>query len=346
METKIVKVLDYRDPALKEAGAYIKEGKLVAFPTETVYGLGADGLNQEAVENIFRAKGRPSDNPLILHISNRYMLESLVSEIPEEAEKIMKEFWPGPITLIFKRSKIVPDIITAGLDTVAIRMPSSELARSLIELSDTPIAAPSANSSGRPSPTSADHVYQDLKSRVDLIVDGGDTGIGLESTVVDVSGDFPMILRPGGITLEDLRKIDPRTKEDLAIVKKDLVPKSPGQKYRHYAPKADMYLYRGDLGPMTKGIIRDLEFYKGQGLKVGVISTDESLELYKTDFKLSLGKREDLEEVGHNLFSVLRQFDDLDVDIILSESFPYKGLGKAIMNRMEKASGGKLVEES
>ncbi|NMA48987.1 MAG: threonylcarbamoyl-AMP synthase, partial [Tissierellia bacterium] len=257
MKTKIRKL----DPnnidkkILNEAVQIVRAGGTVVFPTETVYGLGANGLNEEAVMKIFKAKGRPADNPLILHIYSIGHVEALVKNIPETAEKCMEAFWPGPLTILFKKSSKVPKIITAGLDTVAIRMPKNNIALELIKEANIPIAAPSANVSGRPSPTSAKHVIDDLDGKVDMIIDGGDTGIGIESTVLDLSGDIPVILRPGAVTIEDLKKIipnvkfDPSTSFDAGTSQEDenIFPKSPGQKYRHYAPKAEMILFTGDI---------------------------------------------------------------------------------------------------
>lgn len=256
MNTKILKIdkdnID-REMILESANA-IREGELVAFPTETVYGLGANGLDEDAVKKIYIAKGRPSDNPLILHISSGEELQPLVKDIPPIAYKCMERFWPGPLTMIFKKSEIIPSIITGGLDTVAIRMPSHPIASALISASGVPIAAPSANTSGRPSPTNAEHVMEDMKEKIPIIIDGGNTGIGLESTVLDLSVENPMILRPGGITLEDLREIIPNVTQDRSIVQNNAVPKSPGQKYRHYAPKAEMILFTGRVDDMVEEI--------------------------------------------------------------------------------------------
>lgn len=332
---------------IKRAGEALRKGRLVAFPTETVYGLGADGLNEEAVKNIFRAKGRPQDNPLILHIDSLEMLEKLALDISEESLSLIEEFWPGPLTIIFKRTSLVPNIITGGLDTVAIRMPENKLARDIIREAKTPIAAPSANTSGRPSPTKASHVYEDLESKVDYIVDGGTTGIGLESTVIDMSEEVPTILRPGAIGLEDIRRVIPSAVEDLSLVddSKEIVPKSPGQKYRHYAPNKEMILFVGSNDFMVRSINESIESYRKSGKKVGVIATDENLKLYTGARLISLGSQEDKPSIAHNLFDVYRKFNTEDVDIILSESVEEIGLGRAIMNRMKKACGGKIIKE-
>ncbi len=348
METKIVKINSENiDEALiSEAASLIKEGKLVAFPTETVYGLGANGLDEKAVIKIFEAKGRPQDNPLILHIESIDQLIPLVEYVPEIAYQCIERFWPGPLTMIFKRSSLVADIITGGLDTVAIRMPENKIARELIRWSKVPIAAPSANLSGKPSPTAANHVIKDLSGRVDMIIDGGSTGVGLESTVLDLSGDIPMVLRPGGITIEDLREIIPNVTQDLGTIKEsqDIVPRSPGQKYRHYAPLAEMRVYTGDVEDIVNAINQACHELKIQGRKVGIMATKETKDRYNLGVIIKVvGTREQKETIATNLFDVIRQFDDEDVDIILAEGVETDHIGMAIMNRMMKASGGKIV---
>lgn len=348
METKVYKVKEDSIDLniIKQAADIIKTGNLVSFPTETVYGLGADGLNEEAVKKIYIAKGRPSDNPLILHISEISELDNLVEEISDEAKLCIKQFWPGPLTMIFKKSSVVPDIITGGLDTVAIRMPSNKIAKELIKYSNTPIAAPSANLSGRPSPTSADHVYEDLNGKIGLIIDGGRCEVGLESTVLDVSGDIPMILRPGKVSYEDLIKILPNTTIDKSILKDGETPKSPGQKYKHYAPKGEMIVFIGDSEKVVSKIKEESRKYAKNGLKVAIIATDESLKEYITTdgLVLSIGSRHNIKSIGKNLFDILRKCDDENIDIILSEGFEKDNLGMAIMNRMLKASGGNIIE--
>lgn len=331
---------------LQRAGEIIKAGGLVAFPTETVYGLGADGLNPQAVAKIFRAKGRPSDNPLILHISSIEQVEELVQSIPDQARILIDKFWPGALTLIFKKSSLVPDIISAALDTVAIRMPDSSIALDLIQEAGTPIAAPSANISGRPSPTSFKHVVEDMMGEIDMIIDGGDTGIGLESTVLDLSGDIPMILRPGGVTFEALKEFIPDLIVDKSILQGDegIIPRSPGQKYRHYAPKAEMILFRGELEKVVDEINRRKRLYLDQGKKVGIMCTDQTEDLYQDALLKSMGDREDQGEIGRKLFYILREFDQEGVDVILGESFDLSNLGSAIMNRLEKAASGKIID--
>ncbi|HEY4543826.1 MAG TPA: L-threonylcarbamoyladenylate synthase [Tissierellaceae bacterium] len=348
METKVYKVQEDNIDLniIKQAADIIKSGQLVSFPTETVYGLGADGLNEEAVKKIYKAKGRPSDNPLILHISEISELDNLVCEVSEEAKLCIKEFWPGPLTMIFKKSKIVPDIITGGLDTVAIRMPSNKIAKELIKHSNTPIAAPSANLSGRPSPTSADHVYEDLNGKIGLIIDGGRCDVGLESTVLDVSGNIPMILRPGKVSYEDLIKILPNTIIDKSILKDGEIPKSPGQKYKHYAPKGQMLVFIGENEKVVSKIKEESRKYTKNGNKVAIIATDESIKEYTTTdgLVLSIGSRHNIKSIGKNLFEVLRKCDDENIDVILSEGFEKDNLGMAIMNRMLKASGGNIIK--
>ncbi|MCQ4923167.1 L-threonylcarbamoyladenylate synthase [Tissierella carlieri] len=348
MKTKIIKIdKDNVDRALIiDAVNIIKNSGLVAFPTETVYGLGANGFDENAAKKIFAAKGRPEDNPLILHVYSVEQVRELVEEIPDIAKKCMEEFWPGPLTILLPKSNKVPNIITAGLDTVAIRMPENKIALELIKMSNVPIAAPSANISGRPSPTSAKHVIDDLMDKVDMIVDGGETGVGLESTVLDLSGDLPMILRPGGVTKEDLQKIIPNVTIDFAIIKEDanIIPKSPGQKYRHYAPKSEMLVFSGDIDKITDAIIAKAKEYMAIGKRVGIICTDETKEIYKDGLIISMGSRRNNETIAHNLFNTLRLFDEENVDIILAEGVEPSHLGIAIMNRMMKAAGGRIIK--
>lgn len=348
VETKISKVnpLNPERDILMEAAKLIREGHLVAFPTETVYGLGANGLDEAAAAKIFDAKGRPQDNPLILHVSSIEEVEPLVESISHESEKLMDRFWPGPLTILFKRSSLIPDIITAGLDTVAIRMPSHPIAKELIRLSGVPIAAPSANTSGRPSPTLASHVIEDLYGKIHMIIDGGSTGVGLESTVLDLTGEVPIILRPGGVTLEDLQEIIPNVEEDLSIIadSEDIVPRSPGQKYRHYAPKADMIVFSGQLPNMVRAINAKAAEYIKDGKKVGIMATDETKDEYKAGIIISMGSRKRKETIAQNLFNTIRLLDGEGVDIILSEGVELSHIGTAIMNRLKKASGGKIIK--
>ncbi|WP_311376573.1 L-threonylcarbamoyladenylate synthase [Anaerococcus lactolyticus] len=337
MKTEILKI--HREnidtDAIKKAANFIKSGQLVAFPTETVYGLGADGINDEACRKIFKAKGRPSDNPLILHISHISMLDNLVEEITDKHRKLF-ELWPGPMTLIFKKSKIIPEAVTAGGDTVAIRFPSDPIARALITEADTPIAAPSANISGRPSPTKASDVYQDMDGIIPIIIDGGQSNIGIESTVIDLSNDEPTILRPGFYTYEFLKDMLSDMRLDDSLVDSSKIPKSPGQKYKHYAPKAKLRVFIGEDVPTH--LLSEAEKYKSDGKKVGILAFEEDKERFNSYPYISLGSRKDLSTMSHVLFSSLREMDRLGVDIILAEGVKEKHLGKSIMNRMKKAA--------
>lgn len=346
IDTRIIKTdsLESRRRAIIEGAELIKAGKMVAFPTETVYGLGANGLDSKAVANLFLAKGRPQDNPLILHINSIDQVRGLVKEISEEGEKLMEAFWPGPLTLLFKKGKLIPQSITAGLDTVAIRMPDYPIALELIKASGVPIAGPSANTSGKPSPTMASHVEADLTGKIHMIIDGGSTGVGLESTVLDLTGKKPIILRPGGITLEDLQKIIPDVEEDPSIIidDDDIIPKSPGQKYRHYAPKAEMILFTGELDTMTNKISQEAKKLIDQGKKVGIMATDETMDRYEEGRIISLGSRKNKKTIAHSLFNSLRILDGEKVDIILCEGIEMTGIGRAIMNRLKKACSGNI----
>lgn len=360
METKRIVIKDQshiEDKELLEAAEILRKGGLVAFPTETVYGLGGNALDERAAGKIYEAKGRPSDNPLIAHVSCEAEVEPLVKEIPEAGRRLMRAFWPGPLTIIFPKSNKVPYGTTGGLDTVAVRMPDHPVANRLIALAGVPVAAPSANTSGRPSPTTADHVWQDMKGRIDMIIDGGAVGIGVESTIVDVSAPVPSVLRPGAVTMEMLRQVLEEITVDPAILgplSSDVKPKAPGMKYRHYAPKADLTLVEtGQGGPATMektqvghmiAKVRALAEEKlSQGCRVGIICTDESRDSYPEGLVRSIGARDSQESVAHNLYGLLREFDDLQVEYIFSESFPEDHLGQAIMNRLSKAAGYKIV---
>lgn len=345
MDTKLVKIEDtkqIKDEELAEAAQILRDGGLVAFPTETVYGLGANALDEAAAKKIYAAKGRPSDNPLIAHISCLEELKPLVAYIPEAGRKLAEAYWPGPLTMVFPKSDIVPYGTTGGLDTVAVRMPSDPVANRLIKLAGVPVAAPSANTSGRPSPTTAQHVWQDMEGKIEMILDGGPVGIGVESTIVDVSGDVPTLLRPGAITMEMLRETVGRVEIDPAIQappSADLRPKAPGMKYRHYAPHADLQLIEGETDKVVETINALVKEKLAEGKKVGVICTDETKDRFPQGEVRSVGLRAKEETIAHNLFAVLREFDDLDVDCIYSESFSKDHLGQAIMNRLTKAAG-------
>lgn len=343
MTTKMIRSDD--EQALKEAAEGLKNGLLVAFPTETVYGLGADALNAQAVKKIFEAKGRPSDNPLIVHIAESSQLDELVSEIPPHAKVLMERFWPGPLTLVFKKSQKVPDVITGGLDTVAVRMPKNPTALKLIRESGVSVAAPSANLSGRPSPTTAQHVGEDLSGRIDYIIDGGPCTVGVESTVLDITVPVPMILRPGGVTREMLEEVlGPIAADSVLEVQKDQKPRSPGMKYRHYSPKAEMVIIRGETEKVADKI-NDLTTEKQQaGFKVGILTSAENLGRYHGDTILAAGSLSEPLSLAAGLYQALRKFDETNVDIIYAEAFDEEGIGHAVMNRLKKAASGKIID--
>ncbi len=333
------------EASIRQAGQILKRGGLVAFPTETVYGLGADALNEDAAAKIYAAKGRPSDNPLIVHITERKMLDAIVSEVSPQAELLMEKFWPGPMTLIFKKSDLVPYGTTGGLDTVAVRMPSHPIARAVIDAGGGYIAAPSANTSGRPSPTKASHVEEDLCGKIDMILDGGEVDIGLESTIVDVSTDQPMILRPGYISQAMLKEVIGPVEIDRALLldSSKAHPKAPGMKYKHYAPKADLKIVEGREDEVIAAINRLVEQGNKAGEKVGVIATEETKGLYEGGIVKSIGSRKDELSIARHLFGILRDFDELKVDRIYSEAFDTPRMGQAIMNRLMKAAGHQVI---
>ncbi len=316
---------------------WITKGEVVAFPTETVYGLGANALDETAVKKIFEAKGRPSDNPLIVHIASVSQLDQLVTAIPSVAKQLMDQFWPGPLTIILNKKESVAKSVTAGLDTVAIRIPDHPIAIELLKLADVPVAAPSANLSGKPSPTSGKHVYHDLKGRIVGILDGGQTGVGLESTVLDCSKEIPVLYRPGGVTIEEIEAVIGKIKVDPSLKSKDEVPLSPGMKYTHYAPDGTFVLVRDQ-----KQIPVLLAKAKAEGKRTGVLTTKENVDTYEADVIVSCGSRADLASVANQLYESLRTFDEKKAEIIFSETFPYENLGIAIMNRLEKAAGGSI----
>lgn len=348
MDTK-VKVLDSNNldkGILEEIAQVIKDKGLVAFPTETVYGLGANALDEEAVTKIFLAKGRPQDNPLIVHIADLEGIRPLVKNIPEVAKILMEKFWPGPMTIILEKTSLIPDITSAGLKSIGIRMPKSIIARAIIKAAGVPIAAPSANISGRPSPTDIERCIEDLKGKIEYIVGGEVSEVGLESTIIDCTVTPPCVLRPGGITLEMLRKIDKDIYIDKAIMRKpekDFKPKAPGMKYRHYAPKAAVKIVSGELQKTIAKINEMVQTYIDEGKKVGIMATEETKDRYKGALVISLGSRNNLNSIGKNLFETLRAFDDNNVDIILSEAFEEIGFGIAIMNRLKKSAGFNII---
>ena len=327
---------------LKKQAKLLTEGNTVIFPTETVYGLGANALDEDAVIKIYEAKGRPSDNPLIVHICEKSEVYNLAKDISEKAELIMDEFWPGPITIILNKKDIVPYRTSGGLDTVAIRMPSHPIAREIIKQSGLPIAAPSANISGRPSPTKADHVYEEMNGRVSGIVLGDDCNYGLESTVLDMTGDIPMILRPGSITKEDLESIVGKVTIDPSLSKKEdnKKAKAPGMKYTHYSPDADVYIVSGQSNKVIDEINKLVHQNELKGLKTGVMCLSKNKDKYNGEV-ISLG--ESLEQVGSKLFDALREMDKRNIDIVYSEEFPNLGVGQAIMNRLLKSAGYKII---
>lgn len=348
METKVAIIKDINKDIkfIEEAARVIKSGGIVAFPTETVYGLGANALEEEAVKKIFIAKGRPQDNPLIVHVCSKD-ISNLVKKVPKVAQELINKFWPGPLTIILEKKDIIPNMTSADLDTIGIRMPNSEIALKLIELSDRPIAAPSANISGRPSPTEVERCIDDLDGRVDYIIGGESSDIGVESTIIDCTVNPPLILRPGGITLEMLREIDSNIDIDKALKSKpsaDLKPKAPGMKYRHYAPKAHLKIIRGK-NEKTIEIIREmLENYIEKNSEVAVLTTDENLNRFDKGNIISLGSEKDLNQIAKHLFEALRKCDDLGVQYILCQGFEEKGVGVAIMNRLSKAAGYDIID--
>jgi L-threonylcarbamoyladenylate synthase len=342
------------DPIIPElekiqiAAEIIKKGGLVAFPTETVYGLGVNALNSGAVLALFKAKNRPMDNPPILHISDINQVYQLAKEVPKNAELLMKQFWPGSLTLIFKRSNVVPPESVAGLDTVAIRMPDHNIALALIKQSNTPIAAPSANLSGKPSPTTAQHVYDDLNGKIDAILDGGPASIGVESTVLDLSVDPPQLLRPGGTPFEAIQAVIPSVELHPFVTSKQEIivdkARSPGMMHKHYAPNAEILLIEGSIHGIVAKITSLSVQYRCEGKKVGVLATDETQKKYEGCIVKSMGSRSNLKVIASKLFKTLREFDESQVDIILAESVPIDGIGLAVMNRLRKASGYNIIK--
>lgn len=334
---------DRSRPLLQRAAKYIREGELVAFPTETVYGLGADGLNGEACAKIFEAKHRPADNPLILHISELSEMDRLVEGVRPQYRKLAEELWPGPMTLIFQKSKLIPDQVTAGGDTVAIRMPSHPVARDFIRVCQTPLAAPSANLSGKPSPTNAQDVLRDMDGRIACILDGGSCQIGIESTVIDCTTEHPEILRPGFYTLEFLQEYLPDIRLEDHLIEDSRPPKSPGQKYRHYAPKAEFHVYVGDLEKIEDLFNEKVQKGLEEGRKIGVMTFVEDPNEYPGAEVLRIGSEKDITEMGRVLFAHLRSFDRMGVDLILGVGVPSDhGYGVSIMNRMKKAASGNV----
>lgn len=348
METKVAIIKDINTDIrfIEEAGKVIRNGGTVAFPTETVYGLGANALDDEAVKKIFIAKGRPQDNPLIIHVSTKE-ISGLVKDVPEVAQKIIDKFWPGPLTVILEKKDIIPNVTSANLNTIGIRMPNSEIALKLIELAERPIAAPSANISGRPSPTEVERCVEDLNGRVDYIIGGESSDIGVESTIVDCTLNPPLVLRPGGITLEMLKEINPEIELDKALKSKpndDFKPKAPGMKYKHYAPNAHLKIIKGKNEKTIEIINEIVENYIEKGNDVAILTTNENLNKFNNGKVISLGSENDLKEIAKNLFEALRKCDDLGVQYILCQGFEENGVGLAIMNRLNKAAGYDILE--
>lgn len=345
---KIVRMTEEHldEAALQEAGKILREGGLVAFPTETVYGLGGNALDPEASRKIYAAKGRPSDNPLIVHIADLESLYPLVTEVPDAAERLAAAYWPGPLTMIFYKSAIVPYETTGGLDTVAVRFPNHAIARELIRQAGGYVAAPSANTSGRPSPTLASHVEEDLGDKIAMIIDGGPVRIGVESTIVDFTEDVPVILRPGRLNrrmLEEvlgLVKVDPGIQSENVHVR----PKAPGMRYRHYAPRAEMTIVEGPHDKVAGTIRKMVRENLAAGKKVGVICTTESLPEYPEGDVRCVGSRAEEETIARHLYEILRDFDEDQVDLIYTESFETPELGEAVMNRLVKAAGHKIIQ--
>jgi L-threonylcarbamoyladenylate synthase len=347
--TLVLKISSQRPESdkIRLAASLIRKGGLVAFPTETVYGLGADAFNPKAVRRLFKAKKRPLDNPPIVHVAYSKNVYKLAKEVPPTAHRLMAQFWPGPLTLILKRSDLVPDVTVAGLDTIAVRMPRHKVALALIIESGCPVAAPSANLAGKPSPTSAEHVLADLDGRVDAVLDAGPTVVGVESTVLDMTVDPPEVLRPGGTSYELLKSFLDKVKlNPIAVAERPLLlekVRSPGLKHKHYAPDAEVIVVEGRLPAVVAKVNELARLYELKGCKVGVLCTDETLREHKADVVKSLGSRDDLANVASNLFRLLREFDIAKVDIVIAEAVPVEGLGLAVMNRLRKAAGYKII---
>ncbi|MDO4804410.1 MAG: L-threonylcarbamoyladenylate synthase [Lachnospiraceae bacterium] len=349
MKTEYVR-LDPQHPdpeVIRRAGDILKNGGLVAFPTETVYGLGGDALNVEASGRIYAAKGRPSNNPLIVHIADMEHLPTIVTEIPEKAFALANVWWPGPLTMVFNKRDIVPDTTSGGLSTVAVRMPNHPVALELIRAAGGYIAAPSANTSGRPSPTLAEHVREDLDGKIDMILDAGEVRIGLESTIVDFTDEVPMLLRPGYINMEKLEEVLGEVLVDPALsggnADGNMRPKAPGMMYRHYAPKAELTIVEGDEAAVVEKILELAANARKAGKTVGILAADETAGAY-SDYRVrDIGSRRTDKEIARGLFKALREFDRDGVDVILSESFETPRMGGAIMNRLLKAAGNRVI---
>ena len=329
---------------LVEAARILVGGGLVAFPTETVYGLGANALDAQAVQKIFLAKGRPSDNPLIVHLADFAQLQEIACEIPPEAERLARHFWPGPLTLVLKKRLVVPDVVTGGLDSVAVRIPAHPLALALLRAAGRPIAAPSANLAGKPSPTSARHVIDDLAGRIDAVLDGGSCAVGVESTILDIRGGCPLLLRPGGVTPEQISSVLGKKcllyswQEDTAMT-----PPSPGLKYVHYAPQAPLYLILASPEKLLAEIVRLQNSYQRQGKHVGFLLSKELAAEFEADTVEILGSRDNAAELAANLYGALRRLDESPAELIIAEGYNEAGIGLAVMNRLKKAAGSRVL---
>lgn len=341
VETKVFQLSE-----IKKAAALIQQGELISFPTETVYGLGADAKNEQAVQKVYQAKGRPSDNPLIVHVASKEAVVEYVNEIPEVAETLMNQFWPGPLTLIFKvKEGVFANTVTAGLDSVAIRMPDNEATLTLIKEANTPLVGPSANTSGKPSPTTASHVYHDLKGKIAGILDDGETGVGLESTVLDITDPTcPTILRPGGISKGELEEIIGFVTVDKHLVSSDETPKAPGMKYKHYSPNEPVVIVDGSQELWQRAIA----YYQSLGETVGLMANDEIVMSFSSPMikTFSLGEKDNIQTASQRMYAGLRHFEKTDATIILAESYPETGLGIAYMNRLEKAAGNQYYKSN
>ena len=341
-------------PVIQEAARVLREGGLVAFPTETVYGLGANGLDSEAVAGVFAAKGRPADNPLILHIAAVEDLQQIVPEVPPLARTLAQSFWPGPLTIVLPKGPVVPAITTGGLNTVAVRMPDHPVALALLAAAGVPVAAPSANISGRPSPTEAAHVMADLQGKVDIILDGGSTSVGVESTVVDCTGPVPAILRPGGVSREALEEVVGRVELDPHVQGGEEIHgpvRSPGMKYRHYAPEAPAVLIRGEPPELFRRLTALANELEAQGETIGLMVSRELLGYWRehgvdgSRWQVAvMGSRTNPSEIAANIYRCLRELDETDVTQIILEGISARGVGLAVMNRLQKAAANRIID--
>lgn len=343
MKTKVIEIKENEIASenVELAAKYLKEGKLVAFPTETVYGIGANALSADAAANIYKAKGRPSDNPLIVHLADFEQLADYVNEISEKAKRLAEAFWPGPLTMIFCKKDKIPSTITGNLDTVGIRIPAHPIARAVLKACGLPIAAPSANISGRPSPTVFEHVLEDLDGRVDMIIHAGSAQVGLESTVIDMTKEVPVILRPGAITKEMIEAVIGTVLINRGNLAEKEIPMAPGMKYRHYAPKGQLFLLEGDFAEVLSMLRERLEQAKKEGKKAAAMVPSQYKEELSGYLCFDLGNGEDLEMIARKLFDGLRFMDVHRIEEIYSPVYPETGIGEAIMNRLRKAAGAK-----